>query len=98
MCALFGQRTQPRPQTAEFNRCISTQMGCISLAPNTELGVSVVIMCTDTDHLCPRQRSLQCFTLCSNQDLNVLGEGLLCHTHSVLLIFIWQEVQLGGKQ
>lgn len=51
MCVLFGRRTQPRPWKAEFNKCISTQMGCISLAPDTALGINVVIVRTDTDHL-----------------------------------------------
>lgn len=99
MCVLFGRRTQPRPWTAEFNKCISTQMGCISLAPDTGLGINVVIVCTATDHLWHRQRSPQCFTLCSTQGLNssVRGEGLLCHTSSTFLIFIWQAVCVGGS-
>lgn len=42
----FGGNSVP-----PINKCINKQMGCISLAANTELGIKVVIVCTDTDHL-----------------------------------------------
>lgn len=43
VCIILGE-TQPHP----INKCIDTQMGCISLASNTKLGINVVIVCTDT--------------------------------------------------
>lgn len=52
----LGRNSVPR-----INKCINAQMGCISLAPNTELGMKVVIVWTETDHLWPRQRSLRYF-------------------------------------
>lgn len=38
-------------QSLPINKCINTQMGCISLASNTELGINVVMVWTGTGRL-----------------------------------------------
>lgn len=80
VCIILGE-TQPPP----INKCIDTQMGCISLASNIELGINVVIVCTDT--------SLTLTKISSVFKQQRPGRRSLYHTLSTPSILILQELE-----
>lgn len=80
MCIILGE-TQPPP----INKCIDTQMGCISLASNTKLGINVVIVCTDT--------SLTLTNICSVFKQQRPGRRNLYHTLYTPSILVLQELE-----